>query len=56
MNPEEVFSCRDLIEGKLLLDNLLDYRICRKEKRLQTAKIGKKQSCTDYRAIGKRIF
>ena len=28
MDPDEVFSCSDLVE---------DYKICRKEKRLQTS-------------------
>lgn len=29
INPEEVFSCKDLVD---------DYKICRKERRLQTQK------------------
>ena len=47
MNPEEVFSCSDLTE---------DYKICRKEKRMQTSTLGKKMNCTDYRALGKSYF
>ena len=44
MDPEEVFSCKNLME---------DYKICRKEKRMQTSVIGKKMNCTEYRALGK---
>ena len=44
MNPEEVFSCQDLTD---------DYRICRREKRMQTAAAGKRVNCTDYRRLGK---
>ena len=44
MNPEEVFTCTDLFE---------DYKICRKEKRMETTKIGKKMDCTEYRWLGK---
>ena len=47
MNPEEVFSCSDLTE---------DYKICRKEKRMQTSTLGKKMNCTDYRALGRSYF
>lgn len=55
MNPSEVFTCKDLIEGKLtgIKHFCLDYKVCRKEKRLQTAKVGKKQSCAEYRSLGK---
>lgn len=31
----------------------LDYRVCRKEKKLQTAKIGRNHSCLEYRTMGK---
>ena len=44
MNPEEVFTCEDLTQ---------DYKICRKEKRLQTNALGKKMNCVDYRKLGK---
>lgn len=47
LNPEEVFTCADLAE---------DYKICRKEKRLQTAKIGKKQSCYEFRTMANKCF
>ena len=46
MNPDEVFSCSDLFD---------DYKICRKEKRMETSKIGKKMDCTEYRWLGKSI-
>ena len=44
MEPDDVFTCSDLVE---------DYRICRKEKRMQTSKLGKRMNCTEYRALGK---
>ena len=44
MDPEEVFSCNDLTE---------DYKICRKEKRMQTNVVGKRMNCTEYRSLGK---
>ena len=44
MDPEEVFTCSDLTE---------DYKICRKEKRMQTSVVGKRMNCTEYRALGK---
>lgn len=47
MNPDEVFSCQDLTD---------DYKICRREKRLQTAAAGKRVNCTDYRKLGKSFF
>ena len=47
MDPDEVFTCSDLTE---------DYKICRKEKRMQTSVIGKRMNCTDYRALGKNKF
>ena len=40
MNPDEVFSCSDLTD---------DYKICRREKRMQTSTVGKKMNCTEYR-------
>ena len=60
MNPSEVFTCNDLMEGKLSqsIFNLLltDYKTCKKERRLQTAKIGKNQSCLEYRTMGKFLI
>ena len=44
MNPDEVFTCQDLTE---------DYKICRKEKRMQTSAVGRKMNCTEYRSLGK---
>lgn len=44
MNPDEVFSCNDLVD---------DYKICRREKRLQTSTTGKKMNCTEFRQLGK---
>jgi len=44
LNPEEVFSCSDLSE---------DFKICRREKRLQTATAGKRMHCHEYRRLGK---
>ena len=44
MDPDEVFSCSELTE---------DYKICRKEKRMQTSVVGKRMNCTEYRALGK---
>ena len=44
LNPDEVFTCADLTE---------DYKICRKEKRMLTAKVGRKMTCGDYRNLGK---
>ena len=46
MNPDEVFSCSDLTD---------DYKICRREKRMQTSTVGKKMNCTEYRQLGKSI-
>ena len=41
MNPEEVFSCSDLVN---------DWRICRKEMRYQTSKkTNNMRSCLEYR-------
>jgi hypothetical protein len=41
MNPDEVFTCKDLMNGKCnfrqqphLKSNCLDYKICRKEKKM----------------------
>jgi hypothetical protein len=35
MNPEEVFTCKDLVDGNYLrLSTDLDYKVCRKERRL----------------------
>ena len=56
LSPDEVFTCKDLMEGKQTEINCLDYKICRKEKRLMTAKIGKKQSCFDYRSLANKCF
>lgn len=39
-----------------LLLTVADYHICRKEKRLQTSKVGKKQTCADYRQLAMRCF
>mmetsp|Transcript_34542 Transcript_34542/g.45441 ORF Transcript_34542/g.45441 Transcript_34542/m.45441 type:complete len:81 (-) Transcript_34542:184-426(-) len=47
MNPDEVFSCQDLTD---------DYKICRREKRLQTAAAGKRVNCTDYRKLANQCF
>ena len=47
MNPDEVFSCKDLGE---------DYRICRKEKRMQTAKVGSVANCGEFRMLGKFTY
>ena len=47
MDPEEVFTCSDLTE---------DYKICRKEKRMQTSVIGKRMNCTEFRALGKQLL
>lgn len=44
MNPDEVFSCNDLTD---------DYKICRREKRMQTSATGRRVNCTDYRKLGK---
>lgn len=44
MDPEEVFTCSDLTE---------DYKICRKEKRMQTSVVGKRMNCTEFRTLGK---
>lgn len=51
VNPEEVFTCKDLVEGIVLINLklfslndlilrlvFLDYKICRKERRMQTQK------------------
>ena len=46
MNPDEVFSCNDLTD---------DYKICRREKRMQTSATGRRVNCTDYRKLGKSI-
>ena len=36
MNPEEVFTCKDLVDGNTLFTIItdLDYKVCRKERRL----------------------
>ena len=47
MNPDEIFTCTDLTE---------DYRLCRKEKRMQTQVIGKRIDCHEYRMLGKQTF
>ncbi len=44
LNAQEVFTCKDLVD---------DYRICRKEKRLKTAKASVRLNCYDYRKTGK---
>ena len=44
MNPEEVFTCKDLQQ---------DYRICRKERRMQTNKQMGSVQCAEFRALGK---
>ena len=44
VDPDEVFTCKDLVE---------DYKICRKEKRLQTGALGQRMNCSDYRQLGK---
>jgi len=34
MNPEEIFSCKDLVDGSpLTLNPNIDYKVCRKERR-----------------------
>ena len=59
MNPDEVFTCKDLMNGKCnfkqphLKINCLDYKICRKEKKMQTTKLSQYHSCYEYRALGK---
>ena len=44
MNPEEVFTCQELTD---------DYKVCRREKRMQTSNLGKRLNCTEYRKLGK---
>ena len=48
MNPEEVFSCSDLVN---------DWRICRKEMRYQTSKkTNNMRSCLEYRQIAQKCY
>ena len=47
MNPEEVFSCADLVN---------DYKICRRESRMQTQKKAKMTSCWEYRNIAHKCY
>ena len=54
-NPEEVFTCNDLVEGKPSPEVFknTDYKICRKERRFQTQKSANLRRCFDYRSMGK---
>lgn len=58
MNPEEVFTCKDLANGKWIQNwrSVSDYKICRKEKRLQTSKLGKKTNCYEYRSLANKCY
>ena len=48
MNPEEVFSCSDLVN---------DWKICRREFRLKTDKKSQNhKSCWDYRTIAHKCY
>ena len=47
MNPEEVFTCTDLVR---------DWKVCRKEHRMQTLKKNHVRSCWDHRTLAHRCF
>ena len=47
MNPEEVFTCNDLVK---------DWRVCRREWRMETKKNNKIKSCWEYRKIALQCF
>eukprot|EP00347_Sterkiella_histriomuscorum_P010011 403339029 len=47
VNPEEVFTCKDLID---------DYKVCRKERRFQTQKKSQIRRCFDYRTMAFKCY
>ena len=47
MNPEEVFTCSDLVN---------DWKICRREWRMQTQKKHNLKSCWEYRSIAHSCY
>ena len=48
MNPEEVFSCSDLV---------MDWKVCRREMRYQTSrKTTNMRSCWEYRNIAHKCY
>jgi len=59
LNPEETFTCKDLVDGKkyaLLKYCYIDYKVCRKERRLQTQKNVKLRRCFDYRKLAFKCY
>lgn len=56
MNPDEVFTCTDLQNGKLShtdVTRVVDYHICKQEKRMKTSKTS--TNCLNYRYLGKLV-
>ena len=63
MNPvdqNEVFTCKDLQNGKSYLNltsiQLIDYSICRKEKRFQMVRKTHQHSCHEYRTLASKCY
>ena len=46
-NPEQVFSCSDLVK---------DWKVCRREWRLQTKQRHKLRSCWEYRSVAHKCY
>jgi hypothetical protein len=57
MNPEETFTCKDLVDGKhYKTHSSTDYKVCRKERRLQTQKNTKLRRCFQYRKLAFKCY
>ena len=47
MNPEEVFSCSDLVK---------DWKVCKREQRMQTIRKNHIESCWDIRKLAHACY